>query len=162
MGKAVTNLNEPNRTNNFLPFDWEWVLREYPILESVEIEEGTALAPQIVTNDVTGKLTLIGVENANGADFIGILAEEIRSTDVDYATEFKLKSIWIPKSRDSRAYFTVWAGTFTTADVFKTVEYNSDSKTLAVDTAGLWARIVGYINATRWVCSFTLPDTETA
>jgi hypothetical protein len=162
MGKAVTLLNKPNETKNFLPFDGEWVLRDFPILESVAIEEGTAVSPQISSNDVTGKLTKMGVENATGSDFTGILAERIESTDADYATEFKQKKVWVPKSRDSRAYFTVGAGTFTTADVFKTVELHSDSLSLAVDTIGKGARIVEYRTATTGVCSFNLPETEVA
>jgi len=162
MWKAVTGINQPNETGNFLPFDWEWVLREYPILESTAIEEGTAVAPQISSNDVTWKLTKMGTENATGADFTGIIAEAIRATDDDYATAFKKKKVWVRKSVDSRAYFTVWAGTFTTADVFRTVEIHSDSLSLAVDTAGKGARIEEYISSTRGVCSFNLPMTETA
>ena len=104
----------------------------------------------------------MGVENAAGADFVGILAEPITSTDADYATAGKLKLVWIPKTREARSYFTVGAGTFTAADVGKTVEIHSDSKSLAVDTAGKGAKIVDYISSTRGVCTFNLPLTETA
>ena len=162
MGKAVVGLNQPNETQNFLPFDGEWVLRDFAMLESVAIEEGTAISAQIVTNDVTGKYTKMGVENAAGSNFVGILAEAIRSTDDDYATAFKAKSIWVPISRDSRAYFAVGAGTFTAADVARTVEIHSDSKSLAVDTKGKGATIVAYTTATTGVCAFNLPETETA
>lgn len=162
MGKAVTLLNKPNKTGNFLPFDGEWVLRDFPILESVAIEEGTALSAQIVSNDVTGKYTKMGVENAAGSDFVGILAERIETTDDDYATTFKQKKVWVRKSVDSRAYFTVGAGTFTTADVARTVEIHSDSISLAVDTKGKGARIVEFRSSTQGVCAFNLPETETA
>ena len=162
MAKAVVGLNQPNETRNFLPFDGEWVLREFPILESVAIEEGSAVSAEIVANNVTGKLTTMGVENENGSDFTGIIAEGIRSTDDDFATAFKLKKVWVPVSRDSRAYFTVGTGTFTIADVFRTVKINSDAKSLAVDTIGLGARIVEYTSATKGVCNFNIPNTQTA
>ena len=162
MSRAVVGLNQPNETRNFLPVDGEWVLRDFPILESVAIEEGTAISAQIVTNDVTGKYTKMGTENANGSDFIGILAEATRSTDEDYATAFKQKKVWVRKSVDSRAYFTVGAWTFTKADVARTVEIHSDSKSLAVDTKGKGARITEFRSATEWLCAFNLPETETA
>ncbi len=162
MWKAITALNAPNETRNFLPFDGEWVLRDYPMLESVAMVEWAAVSAEIVSNDVTGKLTLMWVENATWSDFTGILAEPIVSGDSDYATAFKVKKVWIPKSRDSRAYFTVGAGTFTTADVFRTVEIHSDSKSLAVDTKGKGARVVEFRTSTTGVCSFMLPETETA
>lgn len=158
----TTGLNLPNKNTNFIPIDWDWEIREYPIKESVAIEEWTVLSPEIVTNNVTGKLTKMWVENVTGSDFFGILGEAIRSTDTDYATAFKLKKVYIPKWVKSRAEFTVWAWTFTTADVFKTVEIHSDSKSLAVDTLWKWARIVQYLSSTRWVCEFTLPQTEVA
>lgn len=151
-----------NETQNFLPFDGEWVLRESPIAASLAVEEGTALAPEISANDVTGNLTKAGTENATGSDFFGIIAEPIAATDSDYATAGKLKQVWVPTSRYSRAKFSVGAGTFTAADVFRTVEIHSDSKSLAVDTAGKGARITKYVSSTEGVCSFDLPSTETA
>jgi len=162
MSKTVTPLNAPNNTRNFYPADDKWEMIMFPIKASTAIEEGTALSAEIVTNDVTGNLTKMGVENVTGSDFMGILAEPIVSTDSDYATAGKLKGVWVPKSTLARAYFTVGAGTFTAADVFRTVEIHSDSKSLAVDTKGKGARIMQYISSTRGVCRFTLPETETA
>ena len=162
MSKTVTPLNAPNNTRNFYPADDKWEMIQFPFLASLAIEEGTLVAPQIVTNDVTGNLTKMGVENATGADFMGILAEAIVSTDADFATAGKLRGVWVPKSTLARAYFTVGAGTFTAADVFRTVEIHSDSKSLAVDTKGKGARIMEYISSTRGICRFTLPETETA
>lgn len=104
----------------------------------------------------------MGVENASGADFVGIIAEPIVSTDSDYATGGKLKGVRVPRSIYSKAFFTVGAGTFTAVDVWKTVEFHSDSKSLAVDTAGKGARIVKYISSTRGMCTFPMPATETA
>lgn len=162
MGKAVTPLNQPNKTNNFYPADDKWEMIMFPFLASTAIEEGTAVSPQIVTNNVTGNLTKMGVENVTGSDFIGILAEAIVSTDTDYATAGKLKGVWVPKAMTATAYFTVGAGTFTAADVFKTVEIHSDSKSLAVDTLGKGARIMEFISSTRGKCMFSLPQTEVA
>jgi hypothetical protein len=162
MSKTVTPLNAPNQMRNFYPADDKWEMIMFPIKASTAIEEGTALSAEIVTNDVTGNLTKMGVENVTGSDFMGILAEPITSTDTDYATAGKLKGVWVPKSTLARAYFTVGAGTFTAADVFRTVEIHSDSKSLAVDTKGKGARIMQYISSTRGVCRFTLPETETA
>lgn len=162
MGKTVTAINTPNKTQNFYPADDKWEMIMFPMKASTAIDEGTLLSPEIVSNDVTGYLTKMGVENVTGSDFMGILAEPIVSTDTDYATAGKLKGVWVPKSPLARAYFTVGAGTFTAVDVFKTVEVHSDSKSLAVDTKGKGARIMEFISSTRGVCRFTLPETETA
>jgi hypothetical protein len=162
MGKVVTPLNQPNKTQNFYPADDKWEMIMFPFLASTAIEEGTAVSPQIVSNNVTGNLTKMGVENVTGSDFMGILAEAIVSTDTDYATAGKLKGVWVPKAMTATAYFTVGAGTFTAADVFKTVEIHSDSKSLAVDTLGKGARIMEFISSTRGKCMFSLPQTEVA
>jgi len=162
MGKATTGLNKPNETGNFLPLNGQWKLVQFPMKASTAIEEGSALAIEIASNTTTGYVTLMGTENAAGSDFVGILAEPITATDDDYATAGKLKGVWVPTSIYSEAYFTVWAGTFTAVDVFKTVEIHSDSKSLAVDTAGKGARITAYIDSTHGKCVFSLPTTETA
>lgn len=160
--EAVIGLNLQNKNTNFLPVDPDWKIVELPVKESVALEEGTALSAEIVSNNVTGKLKAMGVENATGSDFIGILAEAVRSTDTDFTTAFKMKKVYVPISVNARARFRVWAGTFTAADVFKTVELHSDSKSLAVDTLGKGARIIKYISATEGECIFSLPQTEVA
>lgn len=162
MGRAVTPLNTPNETGNFLPIWPDWVLKQLPFLASTAIEEGSAVCIQISGNTTTGNYTKAGVENASGADIVGILAEPIASTDSDYATAGKLKGVWTFKNANAECLFTVGAGTFTAADVGKTVEIHSDSKSLAVDTAGKGARITGYISSTRGRCAFVMPNTETA
>lgn len=136
-----------NRTNNFLPVNSQkdWVMDEVPMIASVEIEEGSAIYS-------VGDGTNTAVTNAT-ANFKGILAEEIASTDTDYATSGKPKKVWIPKTKNARSYFAVGAGTFTTADVDKSVKFN-DEKGLAVDTAGIQAKIVKYISSTRGICEF--------
>ena len=162
MSKATTALNVPNDTKYFYPADDQWEMVQFPFKASTAIVEGQAVAPEIASNDVTGYATSMGVENATWADFLGILAEPIASTDADYATAGKLKGVRVPKTPYAKAYFAVGAGTFTAADVFKTVELHSDYKSLAVDTKGKGARIMKYISSTKGVCRFDLPTTESA
>ena len=162
MGKAVVLVNQPNNVQNFYPADDNWELVQFPFKASTAIDEGTAVAPEITSNDVTGNVTKMWAENANGADFLGILAEPIKATDGDYAVAWKLKGVWVPKTIYAKAYFKVWAWTFTKADVFRTVEIHTDAKSLAVDTKGKWAKIMEYIDSTHWICRFSLPETETA
>jgi len=151
-----------NNLLNFVPIEGLWDFRLVPMKASTAIAQGTAVGIEIDTNDVTGYATKMGTENAAGADFIGILQEDIAATDDDYATAGKLKLVAIPMNQKSMAEFLVGAGTFTAVDVFRTVEFHSDSKSLAVDTAGKGARIEKYLSATRGVCSFPMPNTETA
>ena len=164
MGKAVTLANKPNTTTNFYPINasHDWKLMKLPFKASTAIAEGSAVAWEISSNTTTGNLTVMGVENAAGADFVGIIAEPIVATDADYATGGKLKGVRVPVTWNAESYFTVGAGTFTAVDVGKTVEIHSDSKSLAVDTAGKGARITGYISSTRGKCKFVMPATETA
>jgi hypothetical protein len=162
MGKAVTLVNQPNNVQNFYPADDNWELVMLPFKASTAIDEGSVIAPEIVSNDVTGNVTKMGVENAAGADFLGILAEPIKATDGDYAVAGKEKGVWVPKNPYAKAYFKVGAGTFTKADVFRTVEIHSDAKSLAVDTKGKGARIMEFIDSTHGICRFSLPETETA
>ena len=162
MGKAVVGLNKPNETGNFLPADDSWKMMMLPIKVSTVIVEGAAIGIEISGSTTTGYYTLMGVENAAGADFVGIIAEPVAAADADYATAGKLKGVWIPMTAEAEAYFTVGAGTFTAIDEGKTVEVHSDSISLAVDTAGKGARITKYISSTRGKCKFNLPKTETA
>lgn len=162
MGKAVTGLNKPNNTAYFMPSDLNWIQKLMPMKASVAMAEWAAVGIEISSNTTTGYITLMGVENASGGDFVGILAEPIVSTDADYATAGKLKAVWIPLTKKAEAKFKVVAGTFTAVDVFKTVEFSSDSFGLAVDTAGKGARIVEYVDANTGICNFDLPTTETA
>lgn len=162
MAKAVTLVNTPNKTQYFYPADDQWILAALPMKVSTAMTEGSAVCVEISGNTTTGYYTKAGVENASGADIVGILAEPIVSTDADYATAFKMKNVWIFRTPTAKAFFTVGAGTFTNIDVGKTVEIHSDSLTLAVDTAGKGARITDYISSTRGKCVFCMPNTETA
>ena len=151
-----------NVTTNFLPADGNWEMKKFGFKASAAIAEGALVGWEISGGTTTGNLTVYGVENASGADFVGILTAPIAATDSDYATAGKLKSVLIPKHALAEAYFTVAAGTFTTADIGKTVETASSATGLAVDTAGKGARITAYISSTRGKCNFSLPTTETA
>ncbi len=163
MGKVVTGLNLPNNTQYFYPCDPQsWELKLLPFKASQALVNGGAVGIEISSNTTTGNLTVMGVENASGADFVGILQETIATTDSDYATAGKLKAVLVPKFLNAETFFTVGAGTFTAADVYKTVEVTSGSLGLSVDTAGKGARITEYISATRGKCAFAMPNTETA
>lgn len=162
MAKATTTLNTHNKVNNFRPADDQWETVLYPFKASTAIAQGAAVGIEISSNNVTWNLTLMGVQNAAGADFVGIMAEPIVSTDADYATAGKLKAVKVPKSKTAKAFFTVGAWTFTAADLFRTARFHTDSLGLAVDTIGLWARIVGYVSSTRGICEFRMPATMTA
>lgn len=151
-----------NKTQNFLPFGPNWKLKKISFKVSTAMEDGAAIGIEISSNTTTGDVTLMGTENAAGADFVGILAEPIASTDDDYATAGKLKTVRVPMNRQALAYFTVKAGTFTAVDEGKTVKFASTSLGLDVDTAGVGARIEKFINSSRGTCSFVLPTTLTA
>jgi len=134
---------------NFRPIlkPGRWELQPVAMKESVAMEMGAALY-----TDKAGESTIVTGAETN---FMGILAEPIAATDADYAVAKKLKSVWVPLCANATAEFTVGAGTFTTADVGKSVAYN-DSKSLAVDTAGDEARITKYLSSTRGECVFKL------
>lgn len=161
--KSITPINTPNTTTYFMPISSTgWELRSIEMKASTAMSDWAAIWVEISGNTTTGNATLMPATNANGANFIGILAEKIATTDTDYATAGKLKQVWVPTNLMAEAKFKVWAGTFTAADKNKTVSFHSDSVSLAVDTAGAWAEIVWYETATRWRCRFSLPKTVTA
>jgi hypothetical protein len=131
---------EPNDTTNFYPADTNWYSREYGFVASTAIEQGSAL------EDSSGNLTNADSDSTN---IVGILASyDIATDDADYATAGKERLVWIPKTEDAEVYFTVGAGTFTTADVHKQVKLN-DATSVAVDTSGSQFEITGYISSTR-------------
>ena len=151
-----------NVTTNFYPSNEDWESVKLPIAASVAIAAGAAVGIEISSNDTTGNITLMGTENAAGADFKGILQEAVAATDDDYATAGKLKLVLIPKNENAKAYFTATSGTLTLAMVGRTVEFASTSLGLDESTLGKGARIVGFTSLTRGVCSFDIPNTETA
>lgn len=161
--QSVTPINTPNTTTYFEPISSTgWELRKIAMKASTAMSDGAAIWVEISGNTTTGNATLMPTTNANGANFIGILAEKIASTDSDYATAGKLKSVWVPTNLVAEAKFKVSAGTFTAVDVNKTVAFHTDSLGLAVDTAGAGAEIVGYTSSSQGTCRFTLPRTVTA
>lgn len=161
--QAVTPLNRPNTTTNFLPISSTgWELRDIPMKASTAMVDGAAIGVEIVSNTTTGNATLMPATGASGWNFIGILAERVASTDSDYATAGKLKKVWVPTNLLAEAEFKVGAGTFTAVDVNKVVSFHSDSASLAVDTAGAGAIITGYINSSRGRCNFGVAKTVTA
>ena len=136
-----------NVTTNFLPSGGhrDWKLTKQPMIASVAIAEGAAVY-------AVGDGTHTKVTNAT-TNFKGIMSEAIVSTDADFATSLKLKAVWVPRNAAAKAKFAVGAGTFTTADVGKSVKFN-DEVGLAVDTAGIQARIVSFTSSTVGECEF--------
>lgn len=162
MGKAVTPLNAPNNVRNFYPSDDKWELKQMPIVASVAMVDGTLLRVQVTASNPTGNLNLAVATNATGQNVAGILAEPITATDSDYATAGKLKGVWVPKTVDAEAYFSVGAGTFTLADVGRMCSVHTDWKSLAVDTNGVGAIISAYISASRGKCRFNVANVVTS
>lgn len=117
-----------------------WRLESRPMIASVAMEMGAGIYR---VGDGTHTL----VTNAT-ANFEGIMGEAITATDTDYATSLKMKKVWVPLSTRAEAQFTVGAGTFTSADVGKSVKFN-DSKSVAVDTAGTQFVITKYQSSTK-------------
>lgn len=136
-----------NVTTNFLPAKGKWKMVRLPMIASVAIAEGAA-----VYKVGDGTHTKVTDSSANA---VGILAQPIAATDSDYATSRKLKYCWVPVDNTAEAFFTVGAGTFTTADEGKNVKFNNEIS-LAVDTAGTQAEITKYLSSTRGRCKLNL------
>lgn len=124
-----------------------WRLESRPMIASVAMEAGSAIYR--VGNGTHTKAT------SATANFEGILGEAIASTDTDYATSKKMKKVWVPLNTRAEAEFTVGAGTFTDADVSKSVAFN-DEKGVAVDTAGTQFVITRYKSSTKGEGIFNL------
>ena len=151
-----------NRNNNFVPIKGIWDYRPVVIKESTAMQMGTLVSYEVSGSATTGKGIKSAAATTNGQNVIGILWEEVATTDPDYATAFKTKMVAIPCGTDCEAEFTVGAGTFTNVDVGRVVAIHSDSISLAVDTNGLGAVITGFISSTRGRCSLTVPVAVTA
>ena len=146
------SVTTPDNTTLNLYFNplWKvgrWTVEAVQMIASVAMVAGEAI---YAVGDGTHTKTAAGLGN-----FKGILLEKIAATDADYATSKKLRLVAVPLSPDAEAQFAVGAGTFTNADVGKSVQCN-DSLGLAVDTAGTFARITKYLTSSRGVCSFSL------
>jgi len=159
---SVTPLNAVNKTVNFLPADYLWEMRQVAVKESIAYDMGTAMAVEVSASSPTGKAIAMPTTNASGQNFLGILMENVRTDDADYATAFKLKTVAVPISGLAEAYFTVGSGTFTAADIGRICQFHTDSKSLAVDTNGLGAEISGLISSTKGLCKFSVPKAVTA
>jgi hypothetical protein len=160
--QSVTPINTPNTTTAFVPVQGGWELRKIAMKASQAIADGCAVAVEVSGSSPTGYACLMPTTTSSGQNFVGILAEKIATTDADYATAGKLKSVWVPVDKTSEAVFTVGSGTFTAADVGRVCQFYSDSASLAVDTNGLGAIITKYISATKGQCSFNVPNAVTA
>jgi hypothetical protein len=133
-----------------------------PIVASVAMQEWALLRVWVTASSPTGNLILAVATNATGQNVAGILAEPIATTDSDYATAGKLKGVWVPKTEDAEAFFTVGAGTFTLADVGRMCSVHTGGLSLAVDTNWAGAVISWYISASRGKCRFAVPNVVTS
>jgi len=117
---------------------------------STEIEEGSAIYP---ANNGTG--TYIIADGTAGQE-IGIIRQTIKSTDINPPyDEVKEVPMEVPLDIFAELEFAVGAGTFTAADVGKTVDLHTDGKSIAVDTdTKKQFLITGYISATRGLGRF--------
>lgn len=162
MSKSVAGINTYNNTDNFYHSNDLWVSKAYPFKASVALVDGGLVAVEISGSNPTGNLTIAGTTNANGQNVVGILAEPIASTDSDYATGGKMKMVWIPTSPEAEMKFKVGAGTFTAADVGRICQIHTDSKSVAVDTNGLWVEITGYTTSGYGTCKILSGKAVTA
>lgn len=162
MSKSVAGINTYNNTGNFYPANDLWVSKQYPFKASTAWVDGCLVAVEVSGSSPTGYLTIAGTTNANGQNVVGILMETIASTDSDYATAGKMKYVWIPTSPEAEMKFKVGAGTFTAADVGRICNIHTDSKSVAVDTNGLWVEITGYTDANYGTCKILSGKAVTA
>lgn len=162
MAKAVTPLNQAATTQYFYPSNDLWRLENIRIAASSAMSVWTALWQEVSGSSPTWNAIKMPTTNANGQNFIGILAEPIASTDSDYATAGKIKQVWVPINQKAEAFFAVWAGTFTAADIGRVCQFHTDSVSLAVDTNWAGAVIVDYVSATKWICNFSVAKVVTA
>ena len=162
MQSSVTPINTPNNVQNFFPVGKGWELRPVQFKASVAISQGYAVGQEVSASNPTGYATLMPTTQATGQNFVGILAEAIRTTDSDYATAGKIKQVWVPVMKRADCEFKVVTGTFAQADVGRVCQFSSDSAGLNVDANGAGALITKYISATRGECIFDVPLTTTA
>ncbi len=147
---------------NFNPINNDWENQELVIKEWVALQAGTLLAREIVSNVTTGKLVAASAEATTGKNYVGILMEEIASTDADYSTSGKTKLVSVPTSIKAICEYRVHSWTASAAKVWSTVEIADSGKWLAVDTLWLGATITKHVSSTRGECqiNFTaLSDT---
>ncbi len=165
MPTVITPLNRANKTQNFYPMEGEWLLKQMPMKASVVIADGSAVMTEVTASNPTGYVTAATTTFANGQNFAGILAEPIASTDADYATAGKMKSVWVPKTPGvSRCYFTVGSGTHSAAQQGRTCALASATG-VAVATNGNQFIISpngGFISTTRGIGTFAMPNIVTA
>ena len=160
--QSVTPLNYANNSQNFYPADGDWKIERLPFTASVAITDGAAVGVVVSASNPTGNLSLMPTSQATGQNFVGILQEKISTTDSDYATAGKLKSVLIPKSKRAKAFFSVGAGTFTAADVGRIALFHTDSKSVNVDGNGAGVQITDFISSTTGKCTFDVPLVTTA
>ena len=161
MGKSVVAINAATTTQYFYPADDNWETQMFYRAASIAgVDVGTMMAYDVSGSSPTGYVIIAPTTNANGKNFVGILQQDIKTTDDDYATAHFVP-VRVPKNKNAKMYFTLGSGTFTQADVGRMCALYSDSKSVAVDTNGIGVTITDYIDATHGLCKLA-PDTVTS
>lgn len=133
----------PENFKNFAVAEGVRTVRYLPITASVAMEQGTCIAAS-----GSGVYQKAAVTDKD----LYIIDETIATTDADYATAGKMKRAY-QCTQTTDLYFTVGAGTFTTADIGNAVQLHTDSKSLAVDTTtNPQFVITNLLSSTRGIC----------
>lgn len=138
-----------NNVSNFTSKVWKTKIVYKTLTASIAVEEGSLVYPD------PGNAGQVTKADSTAGNFFGVIRQTIASTDDDY-TSTKQVAVEVPTEQGVEWDFTVWAGTFTSADVDKYADLN-DEKSVAVDTSTKkQVYITKYISATKGRCTFAL------
>jgi hypothetical protein len=160
--QAITPLNTPNNTKNFVPVGEGWVMKQIRIKPSVAIADGTAIGVEVVSSATTGYAIAMPATNANGQNFIGILAEAVTASDADYASTTKTRSVFIPVNKAIATAKATTSATATSAVVGRVVQFSGSGATVAPTTNGAGCVITDFVDANTVLVSFDVANAVTA
>lgn len=162
----ITPVNTYNSSQYFNPSGIDnisWEDKDLPFAASVAIPQGALVQVEISGGVATGNLTLATPSglNVKGATLVGIMKQPIASTDSDYATAGKLKTISVIRHPMATATFVTKATT--TVKQFGTYAIDTGALTVDGGTAGI-AVFVTDVNAagTGGTVSFPFAYTQMA
>jgi hypothetical protein len=160
--QAITPLNVPNNTRNFVPVGEGWMMKPMRIKASVALEGGTALASEVVSSASTGYAIAMPATNANGQNFVGILAEPVLATDADYASANKYRNVYVPINKTVATAKATASATASLANVGRVVQFSNSGRSVAPTTNGLGCIITDFIDASTVHVVFDVPNVVTA
>lgn len=160
--QAITPLNTPNNTKNFVPVGDGWMMTQIKIKPSVALEWGTALASEVVSSATTGYAIAMPTTNATGQNFIGILAEPISSSDSDFASTSKYRNVYIPVNPFIAKAKATTSATATNICVGRVVQFSNSGKSVAPATNGAGCVITDFIDGNTVMVTFDVPKVVTA